>query len=116
MLIPFLMIYHCVLTAAILNGTRVPFYKLPVDSESSEDEEVDPSLDGRMPMPRKMELEKLLNCLESVVDDLYTLSVIVRQKPLSYDRYLKSSELTFPDGRISTCSTSDTSFHTQNHG
>lgn len=42
-------------------------------------------------MPRKMELEKLLNCLESVVDDLYTLSVIVRQKPLSYDRHLKSS-------------------------
>lgn len=38
-----------------------------------------------------MELEKLLNCLESVVDDLYTLSVIVRQKPVSYDRYLKSS-------------------------
>ena len=46
-----------------------------------------------MPMPRKTELEKLLNCLESVVDDLYTLSIIVRQKPLSYDRYLKSSEI-----------------------
>lgn len=116
MLIPFLTIYHCVLTAAISNGTRVPFDKLPVDSESSEDGEVNPSLDGRMPMPRKMELEKLLNCLESVVDDLYTcLSSSVRSRYHTID-ISGLRELTFPDGRISTYSTSETSFHTQTHG
>ena len=116
MLIPFRTIYHCVLTAAMLNGTRVPFDKFSVDSESSEDEEVDPSLDGRMPMPRKMELEKLLDCLESVVDDLYTLSVIVRQKPLPYDKYLKSSAIDISGWRNFNLQTSETSFHTQNHG
>lgn len=43
-------------------------------------------------MPGEVKLQKLLSSIVSAVDDLYTVSVIIRLKPLSYDMYLKSSQ------------------------
>ena len=73
-----------------MNGTCIPFNELPPDSDSSENEG-SRSLDIRSAMPRETQLQKLLYGLESDVDNLYALSVIIRDKPLSYNRDLMSS-------------------------
>lgn len=73
-----------------MNGTCIPFIELPPDSEYSEDEG-SRLLDTRSVMPRETQLQKLLYGLESDVDNLYALSVIIRDKLLSYDRHLMSS-------------------------
>lgn len=73
-----------------MNGTCIPFNGLPPDSDYSEDEG-SRSLDTRSAMPRETQLPKLSYGLKSDVDNLYALSVIIRDKPLSYNRDLMSS-------------------------